>query len=310
MGAVKTLLRAALTVGLLWLLTLCVSAGNSENLTVCAPDVGVEVSDAYRQCVGKQERLWNSRVPDAELSIRFILTDCGEKKVDFEAQGCLDLTYRFEHTYWTGYRCGSGGCRTEEAQDHYGDGATLRVRAFVWQPSVGAPLLCILTNLVSADGSCWTASISDDNNVPTTHKLMFSFESYAPPENGPVPDEAVCGYAEASCSSDPESENAEPLFPDSPERTNTRSFTWLSSDERVLWSVELRGSFLDGQCVEADGAVLIRDESWECEEASFFVQGGCAVAFVTLRRYTLGVPVAERSFEFRIPPPARAFPSG
>ena len=298
----KQLVRAILFAFLIWLSAFCVFADEAES----EADLSFNEPEEYRQ---EQERYWAMREPDAELSIHYTMIDCGEKKLDFTQQGVLDVTYRFAHTFWAGYAEYGHGYRLDSGLDYMGDNATLRVRIFGFRNHAGEEILCTITNFQTADGTDWGGSLGftplANTEDPSARSTSYSFESYAPPEEtGQTPAEPD----DAAAPSPPG--GGDPALPDAPDRNETRSFAWLSSDERVLWSVELCGAFHGSECVEASGSVEVCDENWRCEDAAFFVRDGCAVAMVTLRRYTLGVPVAERSFEFRLPPPARAYPSG
>ena len=313
----RRLFRIAFLVCLLSLLTLCVWANEADREPV-APSFTAPafVPESFSEFLERQESFWERRIPDADLSVHYILVDCGKKKVDIEATGYLDLSYRFKHSYWAGTgSVGSVSGRQDSAWDYYGDNATMRVRCFAYRNEYGEAKFCRLSNWYDADGRALGGGI--DDNVNLIQRYTFSFQSFAPPE-GSAPEPTAQGETLAVWShrsgspfgADAAFPDTEASLPDAPDRNETRSFAWLSSDERVLWSVELCGAFHGSECVEASGSVEVCDENWRCEDAAFFVRDGCAVAMVTLRRYTLGVPVAERSFEFRLPPPARAYPSG
>ena len=306
----KRLFRIAVLVGLFSLLTLCVWADEAEPESY-VPMFAAHASGSsmLSEFERMQEYYWGCRIPDADVSIHYILVDCGEKKVDIEVTGYLDLTYRFKHTYWAGYgTVGSVNNRMDTAQNYFGDNVTLRVRYFAYRNEYGEEKFCRLSNWYDADGRSMGGGIAEDINL--IQRYTFSFQSFAP-SVGSVPepneqDEMLAVWSHSTGSpfgTGDAAAGAETSLPDAPDQDETRCFTYLSSDERVLWSVELYGAFRGTECVEASGSVTVYDWSWDCERSEFYIRDGCAVALVTFRRSTLGVPVAERSFEFRIPPP-------
>lgn len=298
----KRLFRFFLLLFFTWLLACCVFAQEE------AP---TEVFELPNDLTGRSimERLWAKRIPDADFSVHFELIDCGKPCVDFTAEGVLDYTYRFAHSCWAGYCEGSGGFHLKEAQDFMGDNGTLRLRIFVFLNSDGIACKCTLTEYTREDGTPWGHSwgISPIGDDPVNRNVRYRFESYAPPEQPPTePEDAAVLLTLGS----DDQTGAEYAPSEALQISDVRRWTYCSSDERVLWSVELRGSFADAQCLEADGEVWIYDESWRCVETRYYVRDGCAVASVTLWRSTLGIPVAVRSYEFCLPPPERAAPSG
>ena len=298
-------LRALLFLGLLLLLTtVCFAAEqpapggsfpchferNEKSVLACGRSTDFSVAGSLEMTDNWLEQLWENRVIEEASAFSFTLTDCGETVIEQTAQGALDVSFAFEHTDWSHFSVRydeegqTGG--TAYGFDPFGDNAVLRARCFLYREN-GDLFVCQCCEIITQDDVMMNRSINTQEVQPDQNAFCLRFESY-PLETSP---------AEAfSQSADDERNPAAPV-------TATRCWTYCSSDDRPLWTVDLTGVYASAVCLQANGTVTILDPTWILIEASFYPDRECAVCLLTLRHTTLGIPTATRTYEFRLPPP-------
>ncbi len=236
------------------------------------------------------EQLWEARVIDETVSFSFTLTNCGETVLEQTAQGALDVSYTFEHTDWSHFSVRydeegqSGG--TAYGFDPFGDHATLRARCFFYREN-GDLFVCQCCEITTQDGILMHRACNTQETASDDKAICLCFES--------------CSTKASPTEEFPQSSD-DVGAPDTPVIA-TRCWTYFSSDNRPLWTVNLTGVFADAACIHANGTVSILDPTWACIESRFYPDHDCAVCVLTLRRTTLGIPTATRTYEFRLPPP-------
>lgn len=251
------------------------------------------VDQAITQDSLQLEQAWETRMKDDSVCFSFTLINCSEAAISRTERGALEFRFRFAQTDWSRFSILYGEDQqdggTTQVYDPLGENTALHIRCFLWQKD-GTLILCQCCELTTQAGTLMHRSLNTRTVSADQKTFSIRFESF--------PAEASQHEDSSGLTAKEIKENeaaAEPVC-------ITRCWTYCSSDDRPLWQVELTGSF-SGDLCESAGCVTVIDYAWSCEQAEFFPDGACAVALVTLRRYTLGVPVATQIYEFRLPPP-------
>ena len=279
----RQIIRIVLTICALFVLSLAVHAEDAQESL--EPALALEPD----QC----EQAWEARIEDDSVSFAFSLNNCGETVAFQPERGALEVSYRFAHTDWSHFSVwydeeGENG-GTTYGFDPFGDDAVLHARCFLIEED-GKLLVCQCFEITTKTGTTMHRSVHLREISADQQSFWMRFESF--------PLEPIRSEESAPSDDDPVQSG------DVTESIDvTRCWTYCSSDDRLLWQVELTGSFSGDLCESAAGCVTVIDDAWICEQAEFFPDGACAVALVTLRRTTLGIPTATRTYEFRLPPP-------
>lgn len=291
----KYLLRIAMLLFALCVLTVFVYADESQNVSI---SISWEAESS--------EPSWESRIEDESVSFTAAVVDNGTVQAQESAVGSLEMSWRFSRTDWSGIAV---ICEEDAAEggftkcfDPIGENAILYVRCFLSRED-GVICVCRSCEIVTKDGRRAFSFLKTKELTSDRREFSFRFETFPnttvlQDTNPSLTNDKTQLHVDFSDDSRMNTANAE--AENRTFYTADRSWTYRSSDARSLWTVDLKGSFYDDLCVSAAGHVSILDDAWSCESAEFYPDSNCAVALVVFRRYTLGIPVATKNYEFRL----------
>lgn len=272
----KTMFRVLAALGLVLLLTVFAAAYDSETEAEAADDPAVIFQDP--------DDSWAHRTDAPEdWEGSFELINCGETDAEAVQHGSyMDMSFRIEATQWSSYQI-STGTGSEDlhldcacyAFDSFGENTTVRVRMyFTEEDSQRGFRYCV--EILNGEGLCCAKSFGEEDPDAVSTSFCLRFEAF------PADEESTPDTSDA----------------DSAHQTS-REWIYYSSDGRPLWQVELSGIFDEnGLCTDAAGTVTITDDAWYCTEERYYAEGDHAVAELTVCRYTLGIPVGEKHYQF------------
>lgn len=78
-------------------------------------------------------------------------------------------------------------------------------------------------------------------------------------------------------------------------KSGTKTYTYISSTDKVLWIATLNGSFTytgtSATCTSASVSYKIYDDSWKCTSAVASKSGRTARGDFVFKKYVLGIPI-------------------
>lgn len=253
-----------------------------------------------RDLLERSERLWGTRVDRGIVKDTLFLYTVevdGETVLERVGSGCIEENYYVRVSDLSDISV-SGRCRQapnwkemEEGdfEEPVGEGGNLRLRGYLHKE--GAELYtCREITVTDKNGAVVYYDLDQQEATRDEHYSFLvttSGGTHTAEAPEPVPD------SEQEPVSEPEPED--PL-------TMEREWTYVSSDGRELWRVDLQGRFLDGLCVDASGSAESLSDEWRTEDADFLAIDTDAVARVTVSRWVLGFAVARETYEFHLSP--------
>ena len=271
-------------------------AGMAADFTLSAPanvllSVPAEARLApSRDLLERSERLWGSRVDRGVVKDTLFLYTVevdGETVLDRVGSGCIEENYYVRASDLSDISV-SGRCRQapnwedlEEAEleEPVGEGGNLRLRGYLHRD--GRELYtCREITVTDKDG---IVVYYDLDRQEATKDEHYSFRV------------STTGGKHAPDASEPD------VAADGSQMLE-REWTYVSSDGRALWRVDLQGRFRDGLCTDASGSAESLSDDWKTEDADFLAIDTDAVARVTVSRWVLGFAVTRETYEFHLSP--------
>lgn len=243
-----------------------------------------------RDLLERSERLWGSRVDRGVVKDTLFLYTVevdGETVLDRVGSGCIEENYYVRAADLSDISV-SGRCRRapnwedlEEAEleEPVGEGGNLRLRGYLHRD--GSELYtCREITVTDKDG---IVVYYDLDRQEATKDEHYSFRV------------STTGGKHAPDASEPD------VAADGSQMLE-REWTYVSSDGRALWRVDLQGRFQNGLCTDASGSAESLSDDWKTEDADFLAIDTDAVARVTVSRWVLGFAVARETYEFHLSP--------
>ena len=255
-----------------------------------ADDAAVQQAQGMCLEFSQVEALWEKR-PYRD-DVLFLVTLQDREELVRQACGWLEVNYRFQGDGRTGLTVSKRSLSQLEwseredvpLQGRLADSSRLRLRCFLCENGESL-CLCRELTVIAESGELLCHTVEWQTASPG-EQYALRVETVAQPD---APEAASAPWTEAEAAL--------------PVETAQRTWVYVSSDDRPLWSVNLRGLFQGGTCLSAEGEVAVLDEFWRCEAVDFLAEGSEAVARVTVRRVVLGLSVALQQFEFCLCPP-------
>ena len=227
----------------------------------------------------RSERLWGGRIDRGVVKDTLFLYTVevdGETVLDRVGSGCIEENYYVRTSDLSDISV-SGRCRRapnwkeleeSELEEPVGEGANLRLRGYLVKKDIKL-YLCREITVTDKDGN---VVYYDLDQQPATKDEHYSF--------------LVTTGGSSGAKGGPQ--------------TLEREWTYVSSDGRELWKVDLLGTFQDGHCLEASGFAQAISDDWLMEDSEFLAMDTEAIAHVTVSRRVLGFVVARETYEFHL----------
>lgn len=243
-----------------------------------------------RDLLERSERLWGRRVNRGIVKDTLFLYTVevdGDTVLDRVGSGCIEENYYVRIPDLSDISVSSRSRRApdwktpEEAElaKPVGEGANLRLRGYLVKKDIKL-YLCREITVTDKDGN---VVYYDLDQQPATKDEHYSFRV------------STTGGKHAPDASEPD------VAADGSQMLE-REWTYVSSDGRALWRVDLQGHFQNGLCTDASGSAESLSDNWRTEDADFLAIDTDAVARVTVSRWVLGFAVARESYEFHLSP--------
>ena len=275
------------------------AAGQRNGVSLSSP-ANVQQSDLLpagaqfapsRGLLERSERLWGSRVDRGIVKDTLFLYTVevdGETVLNRVGSGCIEENYYVRVSDLSDISV-SGRCKRtpnwedlEEAEleEPVGEGGNLRLRGYLHKE--GSELY-----------TCREITVTDKNGDVVYYDLD---------QQEATKDEHY-SFRVSTTGGKHTADGSDPVFAADGSQMLEREWTYVSSDGRELWRVNLHGTFLNGRCTEASGEAESLSDAWRTENEEYYVLGTEAVARVTVSRWALGFVVLRETYEFHLPPP-------
>lgn len=243
-----------------------------------------------RDLLERSERLWGSRVDRGVVKDTLFLYTVevdGETVLYRVGSGCIEENYHVRVSDLSDISV-SGRCRRapnwkdlEEAEleEPVGEGGNLRLRGYLHKEG-GELYTCREITVTDKSGAVIYYDLDQQEATKDEH---YSFRV------------STTGGKHAPDASDLD------VAADGSQMLE-REWTYVSSDGRALWRVDLQGRFQNGLCTDASGSAESLSDDWRTEDADFLAIDTDAVARVTVSRWVLGFAVARETYEFHLSP--------